>query len=252
MIHFHASLVQFVGFGIATALFMGCGDDTNSNTQSSSTLGAGGASSSSGGDAGASQTWTGTPSGDALQIGLQVFVKLLSPPETDAMVSVLHIPTQKHLDGANVTLTPLGAAPITLSDTGDMTYDGSFPGDWAASYELNVEHPLGSRKGIIVTTPSKFSIAINPPPKADTPSTVTWTPFGEANVGVFVHIGNYSTTGKSLLMDTGSFEVPGTAFSNWSGNLNLEVLRMKLDVIPDDTTANVMVAAAQSGIKLEP
>lgn len=252
MIHFHASLAQFVGFAIAAALFMGCGDDTNTYTQSSSTLGAGGTSSGSGGEAGASQAWAGTPSGDALVIQIQMGVQLYSPPGSAAYVRVLHVSTDKLLDGANVTLTPLGAAPITLSGDGDMAYKESFPGEWAASYELNVEHPLGSRKGIIVTPPSKFTIAINPPPKADTPSTVTWTPFGDANFGAYVDIGSYGTPSASPLMDTGSFEVPGMAFSGLSGDLTLQVRRVKLDTVPNEIYASVIVGAAQFGIKQEP
>lgn len=243
MIHFHASLVQFVGFAIATALFMGCGEDTNTNTQSSG----------SGGEAGASQTWTGTPSGDALQISIQIAVQLESPPGSLAYVEVFHVPTDKQLDGVNVTLTPLGAAPITLSATGDMSYKENFPDAWVASYKVDIEHPLGSRKGIIVTPPSKFSIAVNPPPKADTPSTVTWSPFGDANFGALVSIGKYMTPAASPLMDTGSFEVPGTAFSGLSGDLSLKVLRQKRDIAPNgEVVASVIVGTSQTGIKLEP
>lgn len=249
MIHFHASLAQLVGFAIAAALFMGCGDDTNTQT---STLGAGGTGSGSGGEAGASQTWAGTPSGDALRILIQMGVQLQSPPMSVAYVEVIHVPTDKQLDGVNVTVTPLDAAPITLSATGDMSYKEIFPGEWAASYEVNVEHPLGSRKGIIVTPPSKFSIAMDPPPKADTPCTVTWSPFGDANFGVLVSLGKYGTPSASPLMDTGSFEVPGTALSGLSGDLTLTVVREKLDVIPNEIAASVMVGMSQSGIKLEP
>ncbi len=191
--------------------------------------------------------------GDPLQVTVQIVVRMLTQPSTHAVVGVYNPVTSSQPDGATVTLTPSGESPIVLGGGGGIPYQKGFQLGWVASYELSISHTSGSRTGIVITPASAHTVALDPPPKVDTPTLVTWTPSGETDVGAHVLLGKYGTPSASPLPDSGSFMVPATAFPAPGGNsVTLEVQRSRQDTMLPELSVQTVVSAYQQQIVVQP
>lgn len=251
---------------LGAGLFFGCtasteagGADTTTDaaadaaTDGASTLD-GGSPAADGGDVGPAADamptgWTGTTTGAGLFVQVNLTLTLLSPPSAYASVSVRPTATSGAISGATVTITPEGGAAKGLGGSTPMVYQGNVA--FAPSYELSVTHASGTRTGIRLVPPRPHTPDLAGTPKVGTPITATWTPNGEADVKAYVIIGKYGTPSASPLPDTGSFEVPGSAFTSTS-SVVLQVQRQLNVIAPNEVSFSALVTGYKQGIAVSP
>lgn len=195
----------------------------------------------------------GQGTGAPLFVSVEVLGTALSgsTPIAHASVVVRDLSASKGLDGAEVTITPRGGEAVKLPGQGGAAYEANLPAGWATSYEVSVMHPSGSRTGIVAFAPAAFTIAIDPPPKVNTASTMTWTPSGDEEVAVFVMAGRFVTKSASPLPDTGSVEVPPNAFPD-ATIAAITVQRLRSFIVANQLQATIALRVNVPSMTIQP
>jgi hypothetical protein len=218
----------------------GCADDA-----SDSASGSGGSGSGGSGSGGGEPAWgdPGTPSGDPIHIDVQVQVV---QGGASLQIGARDLAGNEQLSGGTVTVTPEGGAPVASALYAQI----GFPEEASTRFRIDVEHPVGSRTGIVFIAPSRFEASIVGTPKVGEPTMSSWSPSGEAGVSAYVVLGSYGTPTNEPLPDTGTFEVPASAFDAPT-LATLTVSRVRY-MSAENLSGRAITTETRGGITVEP